>query len=359
MLLGIGVEMFNSSTSDSQKKCQYQKADKYMAGLEAAYVERETKGSLADIQEFNKDWYALGSPNFHVSDEGLAYSISALIFAFDPYNKGQISQTKFYKLLYILSANLKDKGIDIKLPYFWYRHGPVVPYAFLPEGIIELRQMNWSKHQGKWVVLRNRQFPNVAASKKEIIDDAAAALLDQYNEARTYNIVSDVYATAPYSFQRNYKDFIKHIETKINYRDIICSVQGLKEKEDIARLEKSVDLFDEAQFPQIYDDLLRWKTIMKYSISKLATIDPKFISNLSNIYWDRLFCMFLKVKEYQNLPEWLVVKWKRDLPITHDEYKRYFREIETQFYSSVYRQSTCLSKDMRNAYCECMRSLFK
>ena len=331
-----------------------------MAGVEAAYAEKETNGSLADIHEFNKDWRALGSPDYHVSDEGLAYSISALIFAFDPYNKGQISQTKFYKLLYILSSDLKGKGIDIKLPYFWYRHGPVVPYAFLPEGIIELRPMNWGKYQGKWVALRNRQFPKkVAASKKEIIDDAVAALWDRYNEARTYKIVSDVYVTAPYGFPRNYKDFIKHIETKIKHRDIICSVQELREKEDIARLEKAVDLFDESQFPQIYDDLLRWKTIMKYSISQLATIEPKFISNLSNIYWDKLFCMFLKVKEYQNLPERLVVKWERDLPTSQDEYERLFREIETQFYSSIYRPGIGLNKDTRNAYCECLRSLFK
>jgi hypothetical protein len=354
----MSLEMFKN-ISCNKRRTKQDKVESDMVGAEAAFVDKELKGSLIDVQEFNKDWVALGSPRCHISDDGLAYSISALISAFDPYNEGKISQTKFYKLLYILSANLKNKGIDIKLPYFWYRHGPVVPYSFLPEDIIELHSMNWSKHQGKLVVLRKREFPAVAANKKETIDDAVAALLEQYNETKTPKIVSDVYATAPYNFQRDYKEFIKHIDNKIKYRDIICSVQDLKIKEDIARLEKAVNFFDETQFPQIYDNLLQWKLIMKYSINQLAAIDLAFASRLSNIYWDELFCMFLKVKEYQYLPERLIAKWQRDLQIAQDEYESHFKKIEEQFYSSIYHPTTSLDNGMRNAYCECLGSLFK
>lgn len=351
--------MFKNLSGDEQGSAEANEADKYMAGAEAAFAEKELEGSLIDVQEFDKDWYDLGSPDYHVTDEGLAYSISALIQAFDPYNVGQISQTKFYKLLYILSANLKETGVDIKLPYFWYRHGPVVPYSFLPDGIIELRPMNWSKHQGKWVVLRKRLFPKVVAVKKETIDDAVASLWEKYNGAKTAKIVSDVYVTAPHNFQRDYKEFIKHIDNKIKYRDIICSVQDLRVREDINRLEKAVNLFDESQFPQIYDDLLQWKTIAKYCINELATIDPIFASRLSHVYWDNLFCMFLKVKNFQNLPERLIAKWQRDLPTTQDKYERHFQGIESQFYSSIYHPAASLNKDICNAYCECLRSLFK
>jgi hypothetical protein len=262
-------------------------------------------------------------------------------------------------LLYILSDNLLERGVDIKLPYFWYRHGPVVPYAFLPAGIIELKSMDWAKYQGKWVLLKDRQFPRTVASNKEIIEDAVADLWDNYKDAKTPKIVNDVYNTAPYRFQSEYKNYIKHIGHKIEYRDVLSRMQDLGEKKDIIRLEKAVDLFDESEFPQIYDDLLRWKTITKHSIAQLPTIDSKFLLDLSSVYWDGLFCMFLKVKKYQYLPEKLIAKWMRDLPSDHDKYGHHFEELETKFYSSIYKPTSILNKDTRNAYCECIRSILK
>ncbi len=330
-----------------------------MINIEAAFTKREETGSLVDVQEFNADWRAIGSPCYRVSDESLAYSIGALISTFDPYNTGKVSQTKFYKLLYILSADLITRGVDIKLPYFWYRHGPVVPYAFLPDGIIELRSMDWNKYQGKWVLLRNRRLPRIAASDKEIVDDSVALLWDNYSEAKTPKIVMDVYSMAPYPFQREYKNFIKYIRHKVADRDILCKVQGLREKEDVSRLERAVDIFDESEFPQIYDNLLQWKTLTKYSINQLSTIDSTFILDLSSIYWDKLFCMFLKVKEYRNLPETLISKWRMELPANIDGYERFFEELETKFYSSIYRPSGGLNKDICNAYCECLKSVLK
>lgn len=330
-----------------------------MTSIEVAFANREETGSLADVQEFNNDWRAVGSSSYRVSDESLAYSIGALISAFDPYNKGKVSQTKFYKLLYILSADLMDRGVDIKLPYFWYRHGPVVPYAFLPAGIIELRSMAWNKYQGKWVLLRNRRLPRIAASNKEIVDDSVASLCDNYSNAKTPRIVMDVYSMAPHPFQREYKNFIKYIQHKVADRDILCKIQGLREKEDVIRLERAVDIFDESKFPQIYDDLLQWKTITKYSINQLSTIDSKFILDLSSIFWDKLFCMYLKVTECRNLPETLISKWERELPANRDGYGRHLEELETKFYSSIYRPSGGLNKDICNAYCECLKSVLK
>ncbi|AET64815.1 hypothetical protein [Methanothrix harundinacea] len=331
-----------------------------MTNIEAAFTNREEKGSLVDVQEFNADWRAVGSYSYRVSDESLAYSIGALISAFDPDNTGKVSQTKFYKLLYILSADLMNRGVDIKLPYFWYRHGPVVPYAFLPGGIIELRSMDWNKYQGKWVLLRNRRLPTrIASSNKELIDDSVALLWDNYSNAKTPKIVMDVYSMAPHPFQREYKNFIKYIRHKVSDRDILCKVQGLREKEDVSRLERAVDIFDESEFPQIYDDLLQWKTLTKYSINQLSTIDSKFILDLSSIYWDKLFCMFLRVKEYRNLPDALISKWERELPAKQDGYEQNFEELETKFYSSIYRPSGGLNKDICNAYCECLKSILK
>ena len=330
-----------------------------MIEANAVFAESEKKGSLSDLLEFNRDWNLLGNPDYHVNDDKLAYSINGLIREFDPYNKGIISQTRFYKLLYLLSYNLENEGIDIKLPYFWYRYGPVVPIHFLPKDIIEIRPTNWGKHSGKAVLLRNRIAFNSLRSDKDSIDNAIKMLWEKYHGSKTDKIVLDAYATAPYEFQRRYKDFYKFISYKVNYRQIIGLVQKLKENEDIIRLENAVESFDESEFAEAYDDLLQWRLITKYSIQELGTIDSVFMMGLSSIYWDRLFCKFLQTKKYNNLPSRLVRTWQRSLPNSSKEFKKEFKILEYKFYSKVYKPTDGLSKNTRNAYCECISSLFK
>ena len=319
---------------------------------EADFFEREMSGSLIDLKELNSDWTFINIPNLRIGDELLAYSINAVIHDFDPYNEGIISQTKFYKLLYLLSDNLKRNGLEIKLPFYWYRYGPVVPYFILPEEVFTLIPKSW----GKAVIMGSKRSFEVSQGLREIIDDAVNSLKIQYGQSKTKKIVMDVYKLAPYEFQRKYKDFIKHLEIKISLRNTLPSYP-LKEHEDIRRLEEMIDSFEEMDFPQIYDELLQWRLLLKNSLIKLNEVDDTYLEYLSNSYWDKLFCKHLQVKTQENMPSGLIKKWERDLPISSEDYKKEFKKIEYYFYSNIYKPNKGLNKNIRAEYNECIRSL--
>ena len=345
--------MYKSIFDDSIRIAEGKESLIYMNSTAATY-EHEMAGNIIDLEEFNRDWRTIGVPDYRINDETLAYSINAILHDFDPNNWGIISQTKFYKLLYLLSDNLKKDGIDIGLPHYWYRYGPIVPYFILPEDVLIRDQKNW----GTAVIMGHRRRFELSQSLKEVIDNEVKALWDQYHELKTKKIVLDVYKKAPYEFQRKFKDFIIHIDIKIRLRQSVPSYP-LKEREDIRRLEDAIDSFEELEFPQIYDDLLQWRLITKYSIEQLSYIDLTFLNRVTNIYWDMLFCKYLRVKTTENLPQNLSRKWERDLPESAEIFRKEFKDLECYFYSNIYRPTCRISKNMRTAYCDCIRSLLK
>ena len=351
--------MFNNISNDQGKVTKLAMEKRYMSGMNVDFSDSETKGSLSDLQEFNSELILIGNPTYHINEDILAYSIVNLIREFDPQKEGTISQTKFYKLLYLLSNDLENDGVDIKLPYYWYRYGPVVPINFLPEGILELRPIAWAKYSGKAVMLRKHEAFNLHSPLKESIDDAIGSLSEQYRDQKTSKVVLDAYATAPYEFQRKYKEFIKHISYKIKFRQIISLVQQLRENEDVVRLEDAIDSFDGSNFAEPYSELLQWRLLTKYSIQQLNSIDPSFMIDLSNIYWDKLFCRYLRIQKNKNLPQALIRKWQKDLPNLSKEYEREFKALECQFYQRVYKPTNIPSNNTRDAYCECIKSMFR
>ncbi|VVB64923.1 Uncharacterised protein [uncultured archaeon] len=331
-----------------------------MVDFEAAFVEREMAGSLSDLNEVKSEWQNLGCPKYKAEDELLAYSVNALIREFDPENKGKLFQTRFYKLLFLLSDGLKDEGIDLKLPYFWYKHGPVVPYFLLPLDNIEMIVSTWKKFSGKFFVIAKPRSFNIQNAIKDVIDNSICNLRDQYNYSTTKTIINDVYLKAPHEFQRKYKNFYKHIEHKLCERDKLAYLkQPLKETEDIKRLEEAVNLFEEIRFPQVYNDLLQWRLIVKYSMNELERIDPEFMKCLADIFWSNLFSRYLQVQEYENMPEAMIKSWKKQLPQTHKSYRREFRKFEYKFYSDVYKPANCIDDSTRRAYNECIKPLLK
>ena len=129
--------------------------------------------------------------------------------------------------------------------------------------------------------------------------------------------------------------------------------------EDIKRLEEAVKFFEEDKFPQVYNDLLQWKLILKYSVNELEHVDPEFIKNLADIFWSKLFSRYLQVREYDNMPEAMINWWKKQLLSKHKTYRREFRECEYKFYCDIYKPTNTIDDGTRRAYNECIKPLLK
>lgn len=335
-------------------------AEEDMADFETVFAEREMAGSISDLNEARIEWQTSGCPNYNAQDELLAYSINAILQKFDPGNEGKIFQTRFYKLLFLLNDDLREEGVDLKMPYFWYRYGPVVPYFLLPLHNVRMVSSSWRAYHGKSFVISDHRSFNIQTTIKETIDNSICKLWDLYNYSTTKKIINDVYLKAPHEFQRKYKNFYKHVEHKLNEREkLIYMSQPLKEMEDIKRLEEAVKFFEEDKFPQVYNDLLQWKLVVKYSVNELEHVDPEFIKSLADIFWSNLFSRYLQVREYDNMPEAMINWWKRQLPPKHKTYRREFREWEYKFYSDIYKPTNTIDDGTRRAYNECIKPLLK
>lgn len=331
-----------------------------MADFETAFAEKEMNGGVSDLKEARVEWQALGCPTNRIKDESLAYSINALIQKFDPNNEGVIYQTKFYKLLFLLDDDLKEEGVDLKMPYFWYRYGPVVPYFLLPLDNIKIIPKVWKTHSGKCFVISKAKSFSVKTITKDTIDNSISKLWDQYNKSTTKKIIYDVYIKAPYEFQRKYKNFLKHIDHKLNEREKILFIgQSLKETEDIKRLDEAIHFYEKTEFPQAYNDLLQWRLIAKYSIRELETIEPKFLESLADFFWSNLFSRYLRVKEQEDMPEAIIKAWDKQLPKTHEDYRHEFRKLEYAFYSNIYKPTNCVNEKTRELYNECLKPLLE
>ncbi len=61
----------------------------------------------------------------------LEYAIDSLLKTFNSQRKPVMPQSTFYKLMNILDTRLRNQGVDIELPGYWYRYGFYIDINFL------------------------------------------------------------------------------------------------------------------------------------------------------------------------------------------------------------------------------------
>jgi hypothetical protein len=316
----------------------------------------EDKVSFAREELILKDCYISELRDYHIDDEILAYAITTLIGHFDKYNEGKVSQTRFNKLIYILYCELANNQININLPFFWYLYGPVVPYYYLPEGLIELRDM----FRGKAIIIAEHRRYNLSEKIRDKIDYAVDDIYSMYGEldprVMTQTIINNVYKNAPYTFQWKYREFSSQVKRKIRDKEILLRLGPLGEDQDIIRLDELIKNFDKKDFHEIYGDLLQWKLLVGYQIRHISSINGNLLKYLLDEYWS-IFCQILKTKCNNNLPKPLLSKWVYRLPFDIDNYRERFINIEESFYSEIYKATGTLDDELYTAYNESVLSL--
>ncbi len=52
-----------------------------------------------------------------------------------------LTPSRFYRIAFLLYKDLKKKGLDLKLPYYWYKSGPIIYLKNVPR-IFKIRRLN-------------------------------------------------------------------------------------------------------------------------------------------------------------------------------------------------------------------------
>ena len=224
-------------------------------------------------------------------NEYLIYTLESLI-EIGKRKVSDLSKIAVYKYLYLAYLKLKPLGIDIQLPYSWYYHGTMI------EG------RGFSYHTGG-LMLSNYFFEGFSAvnyygassslsirdEDKYTITSTLEDLLTTYSHSQHTDIpklIKDVYAHAPYDFQREFKEklvWCKPVEFKAN---LLKSLDSLKHA------------FPREKFADIYPQYLRWDDTMRLALKRNVSTEELF--ELRNEFW-KCFASFLRSRENENVTD--------------------------------------------------------
>lgn len=244
----------------------------------------------------------------------LKYSTEALLNQANPKGKYFFKKTTLNKFLYLLYLRLKERDIDIRLPYSWYKYGTFAEeqsYTFE----IGLPFSHYFKNNGYTRAMNHVPHTNISDYVKSVIDEEIAELLRKYQDIsgifiKNYlqSLLDDVYATAPYDFQRTFnRGLYSYIDKfKTPKRKKIPSKLKLHDDEVLQINDYLAELVDEfpTDFSESLDLFLEWENTMHLALKHNHTIAIKLLED----YWD-IFAKALRIKKNENVQQDIIDNW--------------------------------------------------
>ncbi len=153
--------------------------------------------------EFEEELFSLPGVR-KVNNLYLAYTIFRILKEFD---SRFMSKTRFYKILFLVYQRLRKRGINIQLPYFWYRWGNVICEPSLPITIEYV-------HHGDRQIPQIMQKPEngLEEDKKKKIDEIVKLAKQDLERKTVDELIDEVYKFAPTKFQKEFREFKKYLD---------------------------------------------------------------------------------------------------------------------------------------------------
>lgn len=223
-------------------------------------------------------------------NEELIYIIETII------NKGKaraqnLTMMPVYKLLYLAFLRLKEKNIDIHLPYSWYLHGAMVESsAFTRQTGLALGAY-FHENNTADVVYSYSSTLTISENTQYEINQTIDTLLDIYivkNRVNLTLLLKDVYATAPTEFQRIYKNKLLPCTSNKDTNRLIPILKELTAN------------YPHEKYEDIFPRFLRFEELTNLALETKA--DEEDIKELAKIFWN-YFAAVLRSRENENLTE--------------------------------------------------------
>lgn len=226
---------------------------------------------------------------------------------------------EFHKLLYFINQKFEERGIDVDIPYYWYRYGTVTPTAGTQVSIQEAED-------GGSEVVTGVHPDDIDATEEEINEarDAVQEVLLRYYQIGGLESLTDLmYEDAPYDVQREFRELDKQLRTAADdHPDILDD--GYDRHSIRRRLTKVVDTFPTDEFPHLESDLYLWYNVMS---TELDYPDEFYSANemlsLCDSFWT-LFMIEVAQQEHSDI----TVEEVRDA--ISDDIERYQERLRTK-----------------------------
>jgi hypothetical protein len=226
-------------------------------------------------------------------NEHLLYAFETLI------NRGfsvtkDFTRTSLYRLSFLLDQSLKERDMDIRLPYGWYIHGAMVDSAGFQyqTGVEFSRYVPSALGMGVNPLYGEYTSADLSPVEKEVINTEAEKLMNKYAplgwEERNH-LIHEHYLYAPYEYQRTWKEFIRKFGDTYN---------RLSVSETENYLNRLLTEYPEDAIPECYKTMLKWDDAVRLSLDRDIEVPLTFIQD----YW-KIFSRALWYHHNENLPD--------------------------------------------------------
>ena len=246
----------------------------------------------------------------------LLYAVEVLLCEANP-DGIYFGKTTFYKLLFLLMERLLARGIDIKLPYSWYRYGTMVERQefFAMTGV---PLIHYAPQQGSTIRIETISDRDLPINERQIIIEEARKLLSEFPEQdylenrNRDRYVDIIYERAPLPFQKLFsRNFLKDVKNLRNMpRILTCNQRIIFEK----YLDELLSVYPVNEMEDLYDTYLEWDDTFRLALEN----NPIVLDPLATDFWN-IFCRLLRTRFNGNIPKNSILDWtlrfhEEDLP---------------------------------------------
>jgi hypothetical protein len=212
-----------------------------------------------------------------------------------------LTPARFYRIAFLLYKDLKKKGLDLKLPYYWYKSGPIIYLKNVPK-IFKIRRLNKTQQ----VVASYEEWKDIILlfeGCEGCFSDAIIVTLGSEKLSR-YTKLDVIYEYSPSEPHKLTITLLNEI-SKVSKRRQMTK----KNENNITDLLEKLNLaFISSTYPNLKPAFLETINIIDNELKK-ANIE--LIGCLLEKLWD-VFSLGLKARENENIDTQTLHEWNLD-----------------------------------------------
>jgi hypothetical protein len=227
-----------------------------------------------------------------------------------------LTPSRFYRIVFMLYKGLKKRGLDLRLPYYWYKSGPIIYLKNIPK-VFEVIRISKTQQ----IVAAYEGWRDIIVSFEECEDCFSDAIIVTLNSDKLskYTKLDVIYEYSP-------SELHKVLITLQN------EVYKASKKGRIADKNKKnvANLLEQLNFTFMSDNYPELKPTFSEMISlidkDLKNMNMEFVHCLLEEFWD-VFSLGLKAKENENIDEKTLCKWDSNYRAALNNSTAHFRSM--------------------------------
>lgn len=282
----------------------------------------------------------------------LEYAIDSLLKTFNQERKPVMKKAHFFKLMNLLDTRLKNQGVDIGLPGYWYKYGFYIEINHL-NSVLPREFNKFYMKDDIFIVpaLNPRIKYDILDEIKKKIDLTVHSLWRQFGLKSGYGdaVKKKSYEiNTPYKFNSIFQEYIGIVNR---------TEQGFSSKKEILEpiLDNLLSEFPEKEFPEFYDTYLEWDDTTRLCLDYLSgKKQDELIKELTDLFWDT-FSKGVRIRHNQNIPDPEILKrWKieyeSEIPWTNKHIENIRKNLLLAKYKASGKDEALIKQLMKKAY---------